>query len=69
MALLVYKEKGETDAANKLLQKLSTSARSDSPVQRWITAVYKNDASTEKILEKEFGDNIYFTIVKKTSEL
>jgi hypothetical protein len=65
LALLVFREKGDGDAANKLLQNLG----SDNPVQRWITAVYKNDVNAAKLLEKEFGDNIYFTIIKKTSEL
>jgi predicted Zn-dependent protease len=69
LALLVYREKGETDAANKLLQKLSESAGPHNRVQRWITAVYKNDAAAGKQLEGELGDNNYLKIIKKVAEL
>jgi hypothetical protein len=67
--LLVYKEKGETDAAGKYLQKLGASTGADNIIQRWITAIYKNDAGTAGTLEKEFSDDIYFTIIKKATEL
>ena len=68
-ALLVYKQKGETDAADKLLQKLNTPENSDNAVLRWMNAVYKNDMAAAKDLEKEFGNNKYFEIAKKTAEL
>jgi Tfp pilus assembly protein PilF len=69
LALLVYKQRGDTDTANKLLQKLNASAGSDNSVQRWVTAVFKNDTTTSKKLESEFGNSKYFEIVKKIIEL
>jgi hypothetical protein len=69
LALLVYKEKGDKDAANSLIQKINTPENSDNPVQRWITAVYKNDTAASKKLEYEMSNNNYFGIVKKTAEL
>lgn len=69
MALLVYKEKGESDAAGKLIQKIMTSANADNEVQRWVVAVFKNDTAACKILENEFGQNNYLSIVKRIAEL
>jgi len=69
MALMVYKEKGESDAASKLIQKITTSANADNEVQRWVVAVFNNDTGACKLLENKFGQNNYLSIVKRTAEL
>jgi len=69
LVLMAYREKGETDAAEKLLQKLKSTAPAENPVQSWITAVYKNDVASAKQLESKFNDNLYFKIVRQAVEL
>jgi hypothetical protein len=69
LALWTYKDKGETDAANKLLQRISSSDYIRDPVQQWIVAKFKNDDAASSKLEKDFSGNKYFEIIKKISEL
>ncbi len=68
-ALLVYKERGESDAAKILLEKISASAGSRSPIQHWVTAVYENDTNTSKLLENQLEKDNYFVIIRKIAEL
>jgi len=69
LALCIYKDKGETDVANKLLQKISSSDNAGEPVQQWIVAKFKNDIATSNKLEQGFHGNKYFEIIKKIAEL
>lgn len=68
-ALKLLKEKGETEAANTLIQKIEKSGRSENPVNQWVIATYKNDQAKVNDLEKKFAKNNYFLIAKKISEL
>jgi hypothetical protein len=69
MALLVHEDRGESDAAEKLIQNISSSARGDHPANRWVIAVFRNDQATRELLEKESDRNNYVTIVKAIAEL
>ncbi len=69
LALLIYKERGESDAADVLLQKINSSGNSNRPIPRWITAVYNNDTSTSKLFETQLGNNNYFVVAKKIADL
>jgi hypothetical protein len=69
LALKLLKEKGETEAANTLVQKIGKSGNSGNPVNQWVIATYKNDQTQVNNLEKEFAKNNYFLIAKKISEL
>jgi hypothetical protein len=69
LSLWIYKDKGETDKANKLLQKISSLDNAKNPVQQWVIASFKNDSATANKLEKNFSGNRYFEIIKKIAEL
>ena len=69
LAIRLLKEKGETTAANTLIQKMDNSARSANPVQKWVIANGKNDQATINDLEKDFSKNISYLILKKLTEV
>jgi hypothetical protein len=57
---------GEKDAADDMVKKMEDS---DNPVQKWVVATAKNDQVVTGKLEKEFGTNINFLIIKKVLEV
>jgi tetratricopeptide (TPR) repeat protein len=69
LALKLLKEKGETEAANTLVQKMEKSERAGNPVNLWVVATYKNDQMKVNDLEKGFAKNNYFLIIKKLTEI
>ncbi|HUX55927.1 MAG TPA: hypothetical protein VMV77_03065 [Bacteroidales bacterium] len=69
LAILFLKEKGETEAANTLIQKMVDSSRLADPVQQWVIASCKNDQAKISKLEKCFAKSNYFLIIKKLTEL
>jgi hypothetical protein len=69
LALKLLKEKGDTEAANSLVQLIEKSGGPENPVNKWVIASYKNDQAQVTVLEKEFAKNNYFLIAKKISEL
>jgi hypothetical protein len=69
LALKLLKEKGETETANTIVQKIEKSGSPGNPVNQWVIANYKNDQTKINDLEKGFAGNNYFLIAKKISEL
>jgi hypothetical protein len=69
LALKLLKEKGETEAANTIIQKMEKSGGAEDPVNQWVIASYRNDQTKVNDLEKAFEKNNYFLIAKKISEL
>jgi hypothetical protein len=69
LALKLLKEKGETEAANTLVQKMEKSGRAGNPFNQWVIATYKNDQMKVNDLEKGFAKNNYFLIIKKLTEI
>jgi hypothetical protein len=69
LALKLLKEKGETETANTLVQKMEKSGRAGNPVNQWVIATYKNDQMKVNDLEKGFAKYNYFLIIKKLTEI
>ena len=69
LAIRLLKEKGETEAANTLIQKMEKSGRSADPVNQWVIATYKNDQTKVTDLEKGFTKNKNYLIIKKLMEV
>ena len=69
LALKLLKEKGDTESANALVQKIEKSGAAENPVNQWVIATFKNDQTKINNLEKGFTKNNYFLIAKKISEL
>jgi hypothetical protein len=69
LALKLLKEKGNTESANALVQKIEKSGAAENPVNQWVIATFKNDQTKINNLEKGFTKNNYFLIAKKISEL
>jgi len=66
LAIRILKERGESEAANTLVQKIDNSANS---VQKWVVATSLNDQATISDLEKTFSKNTDFMILKKLIEV
>jgi hypothetical protein len=69
LALWIYKEKGESDTADALIQKINESDYSNHLVQCWVIAAYKNETFTTELLETDMEGNNYLVIAKKIAEL
>jgi len=69
LALKLLKDKGETEAANTLIQKMEKAGRSANPVNQWVIATYKNDQTKVTDLEKGFTKNKNYLIIKKLMEV
>jgi len=65
LALKLLKEKGDTESANALVQKIEKSGAAENPVNQWVIATFKNDQTKINNLEKGFTKNNYFLIAKK----
>jgi len=63
-ALEILKQRGETEAANLLIQQLKQSDQFTNPFQQWVVASFTGDTHKCIELEKDFVRNIYFTITK-----
>jgi predicted Zn-dependent protease len=63
-ALEILKQRGETEAANLLIQQIKESDQSINPFQQWVVAWFTGDTNKCIELEKELDRNIYFTITK-----
>lgn len=68
LALKLLKEKGETEAANSLVQKIEKSGSLENPANQWVIATYKNDQTEASEIEKKFTTNTNFIIIKKLME-
>jgi len=66
LAVKLLKEKGETEAANKMIQEFGKSASS---VQKWVVATSNNDQAAISNLEKDFSKEIRYLIVKRALEV
>ncbi|BBE20233.1 TPR-domain containing protein [Aquipluma nitroreducens] len=62
-ALLIFKQRGETESANALIKRIKESDRYTNPVQQWIVAYFMNDTATCQNLEMNFLKNNYYTIL------
>jgi len=69
LALKLLKGKGETEAANTLIEKMEKEGRPRNHINQWVIATYKNDQAKVTELEKGFSKNSYFLIAKRVSEL
>jgi tetratricopeptide (TPR) repeat protein len=69
LAIRILKEKGETEAADTLIQKMGDSTQPVNSMQQWVIANYAGNQSGMNILEKEFLNNNYFMILKKLTEI
>ena len=69
LALKLLKDKGETEAANTLIQKIETAGRSGNQINQWVIATYKNDQAKVTDLEKNFTKNNNNLIIKKLMEV
>jgi predicted Zn-dependent protease len=69
LALRILREKGENEAADKLIQKIEDSQQKENPVHQWVIANYKNDNASSGELEKGFTENRYFLILKKLNNI
>jgi tetratricopeptide (TPR) repeat protein len=69
LALKLLKEKGETAAANTLVQLIEKTGSPANQLNQWVIAVYKNDQAKAADLEKGFAGNNYYLIARKISEL
>jgi Flp pilus assembly protein TadD len=63
-ALEILKQRGETEAANLLIQQIKESDQVTNPFQQWVVASFTGDTNKCLELEKEFDRNIYYTITK-----
>ena len=66
LAVKLLKEKGETAAANKMIQEFG---KSENPVQKWVVATSNNDQAAISNLEKDFSKEIKFVIMKRPLEV
>jgi hypothetical protein len=69
LALLIYKDKGEIDLAEKLIQRIIAPVDPPSTLQEWITAIYRDDTRLSRELEKDLDGINYFVIIKRIAEL
>ncbi len=69
LALKLLKDKGETEAANILAQKIEKSGRPGNPINQWVIATYKNDQTKVLDLEKDFTNNKNYLIIRKLMEV
>ena len=68
-ALEVLKQRGETEAANSLIQQIKESDQFTNTMQQWVVASFTGDLTTVNKLEKEFATNNYFKIIKQLKEI
>jgi hypothetical protein len=68
-ALEILKQRGETEAADLLIQQIKQSDQSTNPIQQWVVASFTGDLATSNKLEKEFATNNYFKIIKQLKEI
>ncbi|OFY01448.1 MAG: hypothetical protein A2X06_11900 [Bacteroidetes bacterium GWC2_40_22] len=62
----VLNSMGNKAAADEMIKK---SEESDSPAQKWVAATAKNDQAAATELEKGFGSDVNFQIIKKVLEV
>jgi len=62
----ILKEKGDTNGADNLIQKLSAK---ENPIQKWVIATSNNDQAALATLEKDFEKNTRFMILKRLAEV
>lgn len=63
LALLIFKQRGETESANALIKSIKEADLYIKPVQQWIVAYFMNDTATCQNLEMNFLKNNYYTIL------
>ena len=68
-ALFILRQRGETEAANALIQKMKEGDQCGKPINCWVVACFTNDRATCSKLEKEVMDNRYYSIVKRILDL
>jgi len=66
LAVKILKEKGDTNGADNLIQKLSAK---ENPIQKWVIATSNNDQAALATLEKDFEKNTRFMILKRLAEV
>ena len=63
-ALTILQQRGETENANSLIQKIKGSDQATKPIPRWVVAYFTHDKATCSQLEKELLKNRYYSMVK-----
>lgn len=66
LAINTLKAQGNKADAEELIKKIQNS---NNPVQKWVTAVAKNDQAAASGIEKEFVGNTNFLVIKKVLEV
>jgi Tfp pilus assembly protein PilF len=78
LAIKLLNDQGETVGVNTLIDKIDNSSasvgdgdngRGGNQINQWVIAVYKNNQANVDDLEKNFGGNTNFTILKKLLEV
>ncbi|MCK9413287.1 MAG: DUF5107 domain-containing protein [Prolixibacteraceae bacterium] len=64
LALLILRQRGETESANALIKKIKESGQYKQLANQWVVAYFYQDTVTCNTLEKEFAKNRYFSILK-----
>lgn len=65
LALLIFKQRGETESANALIKSIKEADVYKKPVQQWIVAYFMNDTATCQTLETNLLKTNYYTILTK----
>jgi len=64
LALSILQQRGDTGAANSLVQKIKASDQYSKPIAQWIVAYYTKDATTCSKLEEQLTRNRYYSMVQ-----
>ena len=64
-ALTILQQRGETEAANSLIQKIKECDQYGNPIQNWIIAYFIKDTATCARLGKDMENNRYYSMVKR----
>lgn len=64
LALQILRQRGDTESANSLIEKLKEPDTYAKPIQQWIVAYFTNDTTTCRKLEKDLSKNTYYAILK-----
>jgi tetratricopeptide (TPR) repeat protein len=69
LVLWILRDRGETDVADAMIEKMENSKQTTSPVRQWVISSYKNDSAKCSELEPGLRENTYLKITRRIMEI